>query len=300
MDEITINENINYYIHNYFDFLEIKNKTTLINYIKDPNNFDSNFYQNKYPDLKRIYNLYDHYLLYGIKEGRICSADHEKMCTEFNNLYLKKTIENNKLIPITSCNTHFNILIRTSNRHFEFKRCLKSIYDQKYNNITLIISYDNDETIEYIKNENISFDHIFLDIRNHNISKFRYYQNLYCNYLLQYVKNGWVLFLDDDDEIISPNTLHKINNYIQKTNIKEDNLLIFHNYRNDKILKIKDKNNPICGEVAISSYIFHSKYNNISLFNNNSNGDFHFFEKIFKILKPVFCDYPIVKINHYI
>jgi len=300
MNEITINEKIDFYIHHFFDFLEIKRKTKMIEYLRNPNNFDENYYKNRYSDLKDYSNSHKHYLTYGLIEGRLCSLEHENMCKEFNNLYLKRIIKNNKFMKPIKPENHFNILIRTSNRKDEFKRCLKSIYDQGYCNVKLIISYDNNYTLNYINDENITLNHILLEIKPKNINKNSYFYNTYCNKLLQHVNEGWVLFLDDDDEMIVPNTLHVINNFINQNKIENDALMIFYNYRNDKIIKVIDKNKPCPGELAISSCIFHSKYKELSEFTNNSRGDFDFFYNLFQKLKPIYFDYPIVKINHYI
>lgn len=300
MNEITINEKIDFYIRHFFDFLEKRKKTKMAEYLRNHNNFDEKYYKNRYPDLKNYPNLYEHYLYYGLIEGRLCSLEHENMCNEFNNLYLKKIIENNKFMKPTKYENHFNILIRTSNRKDEFKRCLKSIYDQSYCNVKLIISYDDNNTLKYINDENITLNHILVEINQKNKNKNSYFYNSYCNKLLKHVNDGWILFLDDDDEMIAPNTLHIINNFINGKQIEKDALIIFYNYRNDKIIKVIDKNNPCPGELAISSCIFHSKYKDLALFTNKNSGDFDFFKNLFFKLKPIYFDYPIVKINHYI
>jgi hypothetical protein len=294
-----INENINYYIKNYFNFLDSSAKQILINYLEDKSNFNEEFYKNKYDDLLFVKDYYEHFIYCGLKEGRLCSEDHEKMCKEFNQIALNRLIVYNKGVKIYNHDTIFTILIRTSNRPNEFKRCLKSIYEQNYPNICLVISYDNANTLKYIQSENIKLDYKTIDLTKMNYIKKKCHYNLYCNELLKHVNNGWCFFLDDDDEIICPNTLHKLNNEIILNEIESDNLLIFHNYRDDKILKIKDRENPKVGEVAISSFVFHSKYKNNSNFTTSSSGDFDFFINMFYKLKRWFFEYPIVKINNY-
>jgi glycosyltransferase involved in cell wall biosynthesis len=96
--------------------------------------------------------------------------------------------------------TLINILIRTSNRPRLFERCLQSIYDQDYPNIRIIVSVDNDlvdyipEGIEVIKVEK-------------NNAHFGY--DLYINDLKAMVNDGYFFILDDDD-ILAPDVLNKL------------------------------------------------------------------------------------------
>ena len=302
-NQININlvkSNINYYVSHFFSFLDKSKKDYLIGYLENNCTFDKDYYKNRYKDLDNVDNLYEHFIYYGLKEGRLCSPKHEQICKEYNAIALNKLIEYNKKVKTDNSDTCFNILIRTSNRPNEFKRCLKSIYDQNYSNIFLIIGYDNSDTLNYIQSENISINHILIDLQRYWFSKFDYYYNLYCNELLKHVNNGWCFFLDDDDEIICPNTLYEINNIIISHKIQKDFIIIFYTYRDDKILKVADKKNPQSGEISISSFLFHSKYSNLSIFTTNCAGDFDFFIGMFKNLNSCYFEYPIVKINHYI
>jgi hypothetical protein len=43
-----------------------------------------------------------------------------------------------------------NILIRTNFRPTAFARCIKSVKDQTYKNIRIIVSYDNHNALKYI------------------------------------------------------------------------------------------------------------------------------------------------------
>jgi hypothetical protein len=40
------------------------------------------------------------------------------------------------------------------------------------------------------------------------------FYNLYCNQLLEYVTEGWILFMDDDNIYASQDSLLEIRNYI--------------------------------------------------------------------------------------
>lgn len=98
-----------------------------------------------------------------------------------------------------------NILIRTSNRPELFRRALKSITDQSYPNIRIIICYDNQEAIKYIPSGLESFY-----IPEINIDRGQpYYYDAYCNLLKERVTDGWFMFLDDDDYLM-PDVLTKM------------------------------------------------------------------------------------------
>jgi len=294
-----INQNIKYYVNHFFYFLDKYRKDYFLDYLENSCKFDSDFYKNKYKDLNEVENLYEHFIYYGLKEGRLCCQEHEEIAKKINEIALNRVIEYSKKVKTDNCNTCFNIIIRTSNRPNEFKRCLKSIYDQNYSNIFLIIGYDNDDTLCYIQSEKIPINHVLIDLQQYGVCKSNCFYNLYCNELLKHVNNGWCFFLDDDDEIISTNTLYEINNIINSNKIQNDYIIIFYNYRDDKILKVSDKKKPKVGEISISSFLFHSKYSNISIFTSNSTGDYDFFMGIFNKLNHCYFHYPIVKINHY-
>lgn len=93
-----------------------------------------------------------------------------------------------------------NILIRTSNRPALFKRCLKSVTDQTYPNIRIIVSVDRE--VNYIPD---AIETIFVSA-DRDLSCF---YDLYCNDLKQAVADGWFLFLDDDDYLM-PDILSKL------------------------------------------------------------------------------------------
>ena len=87
-----------------------------------------------------------------------------------------------------------NIMIRTSNRPISFKRLLGTIKDQTCSNYKLVISVDNDKTAEYVK-ENGFIDYLYMDKNNESMKT----ANLYFNYLIASVEEGFVWGVDDDD-----------------------------------------------------------------------------------------------------
>jgi hypothetical protein len=97
-----------------------------------------------------------------------------------------------------------NILVRTSYRPKSFKILLDSIQNQTFKNIRIIIGYDDDRALSYIPKEIES-------IRLHkDLSKPFFYDN-YCNVLKNLVKEGWFVFIDDDDILLDNTSLERLN-----------------------------------------------------------------------------------------
>ena len=84
-----------------------------------------------------------------------------------------------------------SVIITTYNRLEWLKEAIKSVQDQSYPNIEIIVvdSSDNDQTKEYIlKNDNIIYAHSGI---NH--------PNVMRNLGIQCSNGTWIAFLDDDD-----------------------------------------------------------------------------------------------------
>ena len=160
---------------------------------------------------------------------------------------------------------HISILIRTSYRPNKFKKCIDSIIEQEYKNYTIIVSYDNIDALEYIPEDMIK-------IKVEKEDK-EYNYNLYCNELKKKIKNGWILFLDDDDKLSDKNSLNKI-----VEEIKSRNDLIFWKFKlHDRIIH---SNTDIKGKVANSGYIFHSDFAHLSKFKAEDLGDYKFIKNL--------------------
>jgi len=89
----------------------------------------------------------------------------------------------------------FNILIRTSNRPKFFERCLRSVEAQTLKDWRIIVSVDNEETEEYVREYPYEYIRVYPEVQC--------FWNLYCNDLLSFVKGGWVIYLDDDVTMIT-------------------------------------------------------------------------------------------------
>ena len=169
------------------------------------NYFDHLFYVNQYDDLSHFNEKqsYEHYVMFGRKEGRVCSKEMMLLKQEVINEKIQEQYKLLSKIYNKDCNNKekkINILIRTSNRPTCFSNCLKSILKQKYSNYKIYICYDDVKSLDYLKEykDNPIIEYFFI----FNSSKERYKYNLYCNRLKSKVEDGYILYLDDDDELV--------------------------------------------------------------------------------------------------
>ncbi|MFA5366479.1 MAG: glycosyltransferase [Dehalococcoidia bacterium] len=117
-----------------------------------------------------------------------------------------------------------NILIRTSARPNYFKNCIESVFEQTYKNYNIIVGVDDDESLEYVKKYKCSIvRYDFNDVKIEQKSGDLRYgapakYNLYLNELHKYVKNGYIMYLDDDDKLNDRDALLKISKEIENGN----------------------------------------------------------------------------------
>ena len=97
-----------------------------------------------------------------------------------------------------------NILTRTGNREYHYKRLLDSIQSQTYKNIRHLKSCDNPRCT-YLDFQN---DTDIVQVKKNTKSK-RFY-NLYLNNLGKKVNEGWIMILDDDSKLVSPTFIEKL------------------------------------------------------------------------------------------
>lgn len=263
--------------------------------------FDENFYRSFYPDIRNNINPLKHFENHGKKESRVPNAFCLKERFNFN--------LNNEIVKInneTSINNIFShtekkitILIRSHNRKDSFEISLQSILKQKYKNYNIIVSFDNEETrnylIEFKKKYNFNFKILKVNKQSNDVAFF----DLYCNDLLLEVKNGYVFFLDDDKELMHDNVLSIISFHIEKNKI-----LLWSYLGSDKIIFPIDCDNPKYGEIDTCMFAF-----DISLlkqkWSDKYGSDYYFFKDLtinnpIKSLKIVMIrvqDYECL--NHY-
>lgn len=184
-------------------------------------------------------------------------------------------------------NPLINILIRTSNRPNYFQSCIKSIYQQSYKHINIIVSYDNNQTYEYLKRyKGIKTLRVFLQEKNYpeqeiarnHIMKFP--ANLYLNDLMNLVKRGYILYLDDDDYFTNSNSIQTI-----VDNISSQNDLLFWRVQlpNNKVIPEDEyyRKVPVFTHISGIGFAFNHKYINIAQWDGWKGGDYAVATKLY-------------------
>ena len=272
-----------------------------LDYINNVLRFDSHFYKKLYPDVDVLHsnkNMLNHYLIYGKIESRKCNKYDMNKFQEMVLMRIKQEKTRTSDIRLTKKdkeiktrsfsfdisettlkNPLINILIRTSNRPYYFRKCIESILNQSYNNVRVIICYDNLESLDYLKDyqnySNIEFFPVQVK------SKKQYKFNLYCNELLKRVTNGYVLYLDDDDYLCHDECLWYLANKVQKNTIT-----IWNFFRADKLIFPRNKFNIQLGEVTTSGFISDIECYKNCFWGDGKNGDYSFLKMVMLKNKP--------------
>ncbi|WP_165176406.1 glycosyltransferase family A protein [Desulfovibrio sp. ZJ369] len=152
-----------------------------------------------HPDVNSFYSWYSRF-----------SSSVITVCSDDDELLKKIKIKFIEKKPL------FNILIRTNNRPNYFHDCIKSVLDQSYSNINIIVGYDDNKSLEYIQ----KFPCVKIPLKKWSGEKpvkpssdeygiwFPY--NIYFNDLLKFVYHGYIIYLDDDDKLFSSDSLEYI------------------------------------------------------------------------------------------
>lgn len=123
---------------------------------------------------------------------------------------------NNENTPHIVGPPFFNILIRNTYRPSTFPACIESILMQTYKSYRIIMCYDDDNCLEYLS-PYMEYSNITIFKVEQSIPPINYFYNLYMNELLREVKEGWILFLDDDDKFVENRALEYIKEQITST-----------------------------------------------------------------------------------
>jgi len=166
-------------------------------------------------------------------------------------------------------------LIRTSERPDMCKKCIESILAQTYSHFHIYICYDDDNSLNYLKdyadNDRITYFPVHID----SDEKYRF--NLYCNQLLEMVNDGYILFLDDDDVLIGPRMLE-----VLEHQIGSNQLVVWRFLRPDKLIYPSSLDKKlVLGEVDTASVCFHHSLKKMSSWGDKQYGDYRFYKTLF-------------------
>ena len=168
----------------------------------------------------------------------------------------------------------FNIIIRTSNRPNYFKNCIKSVMNQTYKNFYVYIIYDTEDDMNnYLESYNDLYSEYltFFEvdrIERKNDKHFPYndYLNSFFNNEDIDLKEGFILFLDDDCKFKSDEVLYNLDKNIEilgATDNPADNFYMFkcqigNTYMPSKSIDdgtVSDGDIYICGTVIHTEQI---------------------------------------------
>ena len=179
-------------------------------------------------------------------------------------------------------NPLINILIRTSGRPRYFEQCIRSIKNQIYKNYKIHITYDNKTDYEYIENHIGSNDSLIFQNKIDRTKKINFPYNLYINKLYKNINSGWIIFLDDDNKLVSKHSLTIISKYLTDNN----NLVIWKVKLFDKIIPLNSFNiKPTLYDIDSSNFTFHSQFKDkYGLWDGNKCADFRVIEALYQNL----------------
>jgi glycosyltransferase involved in cell wall biosynthesis len=189
-----------------------------------------------------------------------------------------------------------NILIRTSDRPNYFNRLIKTIRSQKYQNYRLIISADSSSTESYVKAAGCRF----IPVKKlHRSKQFTFPWNLYLNTLMGQVKEGWIMFIDDDDMYAHSYVL----NMIAESLPAEDRMLVwkmrFPDGRTVPGNSHWGKTPFTRAQISMQCFAFHSKWKDHVRFDGQRAGDFRFTNRLLSYVHPEWLDIVAVRLSNF-
>jgi len=129
--------------------------------------------------------------------------------------------------------------------------------------------------------------------------------NQYLKIAERYLKEGWVVYLDDDDTFFNDSTLEEFASYLDK--VGEDTLVINKiRYNKDNFYKPNDEcwfamrvGHPlVLGAIGASNFIFHSKYTDYTAWDEWRGADYRTAKCLEEIIpKKEFLDKILVSVT---
>ncbi len=179
-------------------------------------------------------------------------------------------------------NPLINILVRTSNRPKFFANCYKSIKEQDYQNILLIVSYDDLPTKEYVEKYPIDVLVEFKRIEDWSVIAKETFipgyiekpfpPNEYFNKMMEYTEPGYIIKLDDDNRFSSPDSLCRIVSKISN----ERQMLLWRVQFPGYV--VPDNQHfgrpPRCCQIDTAGFAFHTNYIKYALWDGSNYSDF--------------------------
>jgi len=198
-----------------------------------------------------------------------------------------------------------NIITRTSKRPNGYRQNRDMLIKNGLNlsipfsQVNHIIITDDIESIDYIDS-----DYILMNKKNSPDTKkpiesfiWRPY-NTYFNKVKHLLKEGWIMYIDDDDRLYNESILSKLIDIT--SNYNEDTLIFFQmEYADGKRLPQDNWDGiPKLNQIGGSCLIFHTKWYEHAIWDEWSASDYRVIKKLYDILpNKVFIKEPMVYIN---
>jgi glycosyltransferase involved in cell wall biosynthesis len=192
-----------------------------------------------------------------------------------------------------------NILIRTSNRPNYFRRLMENIESQHYKNYRLIISADSVETTKYAAKYAGDKATIVEVPKLYRTPEQTFPWNLYLNDLMDEVKDGWIMFMDDDDQYTDASTFNMITAYLPDENSMLVWRLRFPDGRYVPALEYLGKTPFFRKQIAMPCFAFHSKWKNMIRFDGQRAGDFRVTNQLQKFLNVEWLGLDLVQLDNF-
>ena len=192
-----------------------------------------------------------------------------------------------------------NILIRTSNRPNYFRRLMENIKSQHYKNYRLIISADSVETTKYVAKYADKKTLIVPVQKLYHTPEQTFPWNLYLNDLMARVKEGWIMFMDDDDQYTNEFTFDRIASHLPDKNSMLVWQLRFPDGRYVPAPEYLGKTPFTRKQIAMPCFAFHSKWKNRVRFDGQRAGDFRIANKLQEFLKVEWAYIDLVQLDNF-
>jgi hypothetical protein len=168
-----------------------------------------------------------------------------------------------------------NILTRTSARPNYFRGLRDSLLQQQFDGDMMhIVSTDNDDP--YVEGD---------IVLHQKRPSGNYPYNLYFNEMIKSVPDGWVLHLDDDDELTTPYSLQTMADAITS----EDDLLLWKvRLKPNRIVPKEMYRTPQIGQISGIGFLVHRKH--WIDWPKKQCGDGYVIREYYKKLRPVWMD----------
>jgi cellulose synthase/poly-beta-1,6-N-acetylglucosamine synthase-like glycosyltransferase len=210
-----------------------------------------------------------------------------------------------------------HLIVRTHKREELFRKCLESIARQDYNNRLVHVTADDDVTAKYVKRAvGDGLVDVFYRIdgsmvreparvfecllkerlvthRDKNKAKY----NLFLNYVIGKLANGWVFIVDDDKELPHDGILTTI-----AKELTDNDVMLIGQY------VMKSKTVPdgnmwerlpfVRGHIDMSCFVFNVKLKNIAVFDAHKASDWRIANRLAPLVKLKWIKEPFVKADN--